>query len=319
MHVTGDDASIVRVAAAVIVRRDGQVLLAQRPPGKPYAGYWEFPGGKLEPGETAKDALARELHEELGLVVQRAAPWLTQSFVYPHAHVRLEFFRVFDWQGEPHGHDGQAFEWQTPGRFTVAPLLPANTRVLAALALPPVYAISCAEDTGEDVFLARVRSALARGVRLIQVRDKTWPEAHRRALARRVHELAAPFDASVLYNGDEAVARELGLAGVHWTSAQLAVATKRPRDMLVGASCHDAEDLARAAAVEVDFAVLGPVRVTPTHPQAVPLGWARFAALVHGTRLPVYALGGLTPADLDEAIDSGAHGVALRRAAWPLV
>jgi 8-oxo-dGTP diphosphatase len=85
----------------------------------------------------------------------------------------------------------------------------------------------------------------------------------------------------------------------------------------VGASCHDAGDLARAAALEVDFAVLGPVRATPTHPDATPLGLPRFAALVHGTRLPVYALGGMTRGDLDDAVDSGAHGVALRRDAWP--
>jgi len=314
---TSSGAAIVRVAAAVIVRPDGAVLLAQRPPGKPYAGYWEFPGGKLEPGETAKEALARELTEELGLTVRRAAPWLTQEFVYPHAHVRLEFFRVFAWTGEPHGHDGQAFEWQTPGRFTVSPLLPANTRVLAALGLPAIYAITCAEDLGEESFLARARVALERGVRLIQVRDRTWPEARRRALAQRLRDLASPFEATLLYNGDETAARELGLAGVHWTAARLAAATGRPRDLLVGASCHDAGDLARAAALEVDFAVLGPVRATPTHPDAAPLGLPRFAALVHGTRLPVYALGGMTRGDLDDAVDSGAHGVALRRDAWP--
>ena len=308
---------IVRVAAAVIVRRNGDVLLAQRPPGKPYAGYWEFPGGKLEPGETAAVALARELHEELGLTVRRAAPWLTQEFVYPHAHVRLEFFRVFAWDGEPHGHDGQAFAWQAPGGFTVAPLLPANTRVLAALSLPAIYGITCAEDVGEDAFLARAEAALARGLRLIQVRDRTWPEARRRALAVELAALAQPCGASLLYNGDEAVARELGLAGIHWTAARLREAASRPRDLMVAASCHDAGDLACAAALGVDFAVLGPVRATPTHPDAVPLGLRRFASLVEGTRIPVYALGGLESTDLDEAIDHGAHGVALRRGAWP--
>ena len=311
------DASIVRVAAAVIVRGDGQVLLAQRPSGKPYAGYWEFPGGKLEPGESAAAALARELHEELGLTVRRAAPWLTQEFVYPHAHVRLEFFRVFEWEGEPHGHDGQAFEWQLPGRFTVSPLLPANTRVLAALALPPLYGITCAEDVGEDAFLARARAALAGGLRLIQVRDRTWAEPQRRAFAERLAALAAPFGATLLYNGDEAEARALRVAGVHWTSARLHAARARPRDLVVGASCHDEADLARATALEVDFAVLGPVRATPSHPGAAPLGLDRFATLVHGTRVPVYALGGLARSDLRAAVDAGAHGIALRRGAWP--
>ncbi len=122
----------MRVAAAVLVRPDGQVLLAQRPAGKPYEGYWEFPGGKLEPGESPRAALVRELHEELGITVRRAAPWLVQEFVYPHAHVELHFFRVFAWDGELHGRDGQAFAWQTPGRFTVAPLLPAKATVSAA-------------------------------------------------------------------------------------------------------------------------------------------------------------------------------------------
>ena len=143
-------ASLVRVAVAVILRRDGAVLLAQRLAGTPYAGYWEFPGGKLEPGETAAQALARELHEELGIEVTRATPWLTQRYEYPHAHVELEFFRVYAWQGEPYGRDGQSIAWQSPGAFDVAPLLPANSIVLRALMLPPVYAISMAEELGDD-------------------------------------------------------------------------------------------------------------------------------------------------------------------------
>ena len=106
---------IVRVAAAVIRRPDGSVLLAQRPEGRVYAGYWEFPGGKLEPRESVVGALKRELREELGIDVLRAAPWITREYVYPHAHVELNFCRVLEWCGEPVGHDGQAFSWQRPG------------------------------------------------------------------------------------------------------------------------------------------------------------------------------------------------------------
>jgi 8-oxo-dGTP diphosphatase len=307
---------ITRVAAAVITKPDGDVLLAQRPRGKPYAGYWEFPGGKLEAGETAAHALARELHEELGLDVRRAAPWITQEFVYPHAHVLLEFFRVLEWNGEPHGHDGQAFAWQTPGRFTVAPLLPANTRVLAALALPPVYGITCAEDIGEDAFLARAKAAFEQGLRLAQVREKSWPIPRRDAFAARLRDLAARYGATLLLNGDEPAARALGLQGVHWTAATLREATSRPRDLMIAASCHDRGELERAADLGVDFAVLGPVHATPTHPDAAPLGLARFAQIALGTRVPVYALGGLSAGDLPAAVDHGAHGVALRRSAW---
>ncbi len=298
---------VVRVAAAVLLRPDGQVLLAQRPAGKPYAGYWEFPGGKLEPGETPAHALARELREELGIDVRRAAPWLVQEFVYPHAHVELHFFRVFAWDGQLHGHDGQAFAWQVPGRWAVAPLLPANTRILAALDLPTVCGITCAEDTDEDAFVARAERALAAGLRLLQLRDKSWPRERRLAFARRL----------VLWNGTAADARAAGCDGVHWTAAALAAAQARPEGLLAAASCHTAADVARAGALGLDFAVLGTVLATPTHPQAVPLGWDGFAARVAGARLPVYALGGLTAADADRAMDAGAHGVALRRAAWP--
>ena len=310
---------IVRVAAAVILRPDGQVLLAQRPAGKTYAGYWEFPGGKLEPGETPRVALDRELAEELGLAVRRAAPWLVQYFRYPHAHVELNFFRVFEWDGEPVGHDGQAFAWQSPGKFDVEPLLPANTLVLRAMLLAPVYGITMADDLGEFEFLARAEAALASGLRLIQLREKDWPAARRRALAEALVALAKPHGAKVLLNGDPQLAREWGCDGAHLTSAALAVAHARPApdDMLCAASCHTRADIDRAGAIGLDFAVLGPVLVTPTHPFAPTLAWEGFAAIAAGTPLPIYALGGLVPRDLEVAIDNGAHGIAIRRAAWP--
>ncbi len=150
--------AIVPVAAAVIVAPDGRVLLAQRPPGKAYAGYWEFPGGKIEPGESPREALSRELREELGIAVHRAAPWIVQRYRYPHAHVELHFFRVFEWEGEPVGHDGQAFAWQVPGRFDVSPMLPANTFVMRALSLPPVYGITMQTTSARLLFSPAPRS-----------------------------------------------------------------------------------------------------------------------------------------------------------------
>ena len=309
--------TVVRVAAAVILRADGAVLLAQRPPGKPYAGYWEFPGGKLEPGETPAHALARELHEELGITVVRAAPWLVQEFVYPHAHVELDFFRVFAFDGEPASHDGQAFAWQNPNAIDVAPLLPANTRVLSALTLPSVYAITCAADASDVPFVDRVQGALDAGVRLIQVREPQLAPLQRDALAHRIVDLAQRYGARVLLNGSDDDARRLGCAGVHWTARALAAATARPRDLMVGASVHTHDELMHASTLDVDFAVLGPVLATPTHPDAGPLGFAGFAAAVAGTRVPVFALGGLRPGDLATALAHGAHGIAMRRYAWP--
>ena len=201
--------AITRVAAAVILRGDGSVLLAERPAGKPCAGYWEFPGGKLEAGESPRHALDRELAEELGLVVRRASPWIVQEYVYPHAHVELHFFRVFAFDGEPHGHDGQAFRWQRPGAFDVAPLLPANTRVLAALALPDVLGITCAGDLGEDAFLARAGRALEGGLALVQLREKAWPAARRDAFAERLVPLVHAHGAKITVNGGDRRDREV--------------------------------------------------------------------------------------------------------------
>jgi len=310
------EAGLVAVAAAVLRRSDGRVLLAQRLPGTPYAGYWEFPGGKVEPGESARDALARELAEELGIEVTHAAPWITQRYLYPHAHVELDFFRVLSWRGEPRGRDGQAIAWQLPGAFDVEPLLPANTVILRALELPSVYGISMAEELGEEIFLDRARRAFASGLRLIQLREKSWQPERIRGFAERLLPLARAAGVRVLLNGDAGVARALGCAGVHWTSAALLAADARPEGMLCAASCHDEAELARAAALGLDFAVLGPVAATPSHPNAVPLGWTRLGELLRSTPLPVFALGGLEHSDLDRAIEIGAHGVALRRAAW---
>lgn len=309
--------AIARVAVAVLLRSDGRVLLGQRLPGTPYPGYWEFPGGKLETGESAQDALVRELDEELGVAIVRAAPWLVRHYSYAHAQVELHFFRVFEWRGEPHGRYGQPIAWQMPGAIDVAPLLPANAPILSALALPLIYGISMAEDLGEEVFLERAAKAVAGGLRLIELREKSWPIERLERLAERLLKLTQAAGARVLLNGDVVLARRLGCAGVHWTSAALREARARPAGMLCAASCHDADELARAADLEVDFAVLGPVAPTPSHPGAVPLGWPRVAALLHATPLPVYALGGLDHDDLDTAIAHGAHGIALRRAAWP--
>ena len=123
-----DGRPLTRVAVAIIERvvaGEYQVLFAQRPVGKAYAGFWEFPGGKIESGESVIDALMREIDEELGLHINTATLWRTERFSYEHAHVELNFCRSSDWSGEPHGREGQAFAWQSPAAISLSPLLPA--------------------------------------------------------------------------------------------------------------------------------------------------------------------------------------------------
>src|SRR5512135_3481438 len=193
---------LTEVAVAVILRVDGAFLLAQRPAGKIWAGYWEFPGGKVEPGETPYHALVRELREELGITVQTAYPWVTRVFTYPHATVRLNFFRVTAWGGELHPHEGQEFSWQRALNVSVFPLLPANTPVLRALELPPLYAISNSRELGEEEFLRRLDTALRNGLRLVQLREKNYSREAMRALAVKMLPLIKQFCARLLINGD---------------------------------------------------------------------------------------------------------------------
>jgi 8-oxo-dGTP diphosphatase len=174
-----------------------------------------------------------------------------------------------------------------------------------------------ASDMGKAGFLARAAAALDGGLKLIQVREKDWPEAEQHAFCLSVCELARPHGARVLLNGSAERARAWGCDGVHWTSTSLAAATARPDGLSCSASCHTRVDVARAGALGLDFAVLGPVLPTPTHEDAAVLGWEGFAAATEGATLPVFALGGLVQGDLETAIAHGAHGVAMRRGAWP--
>jgi 8-oxo-dGTP diphosphatase len=137
-----DKRPLTRVAVAIIERintetNQYEVLFAQRPEGKAYAGYWELPGGKIEAEETVLQALIREIDEELGIQIEAATEWLVERFSYPHAHVELHFCRAPQWRGEPVGREAQAFSWQAPVAIQVSPLLPAllteERRVLRGL------------------------------------------------------------------------------------------------------------------------------------------------------------------------------------------
>jgi 8-oxo-dGTP diphosphatase len=316
MNAVAERRPALDVAVAIIQREDGRVLLAQRPAGKPWEGYWEFPGGKIETGEDARRALARELHEELGVDTDRVYPWVTQEYAYPEKRVRLHFYRVTEWHGQPHGREGQRMSWEDPAAIDIGPLLPANDRVLRALCLPSIYAISNVKKYGETEFLRRLGTALEKGVRLVQLREHEMPPEQLESLARRVVELAHEHDARVLINSDDALARRTGADGVHLTGRQLLQARERPGTEWWAASCHDATELAKAAELEADFVVLSPVLPTRSHPEEKGLGWDKFASLVNNYPVPVYALGGMKRELLETAMKHGAHGVSLLSGIW---
>jgi len=324
-------ATVIQAAVGVIIHADGRVLLAERPAGKPWAGYWEFPGGKIEIGESAQQALIRELQEELGIDVTLAYPWLTRTFDYAAKYdaagtlqsaaktVKLHFFVVQAWIGEPRSLEQQQLSWQAIDALTVSPLLPANLPLLTALGLAPIYAISNLSALGSALFFERLEIALQNGLKMIQIRENQLSAADFSAFATRVIAMAQPFKASVLLNSTAAdlnLCLQLGAAGVHFTARDLMQLQVRPKAILCGASCHNRAELAHAATLGLDYALLSPVQATLSHVDAVPLGWAAFSDLIADYALPVYALGGMQPADLHNARLHGAHGIALQRALW---
>ncbi|MCW5627006.1 MAG: thiamine phosphate synthase, partial [Burkholderiales bacterium] len=221
------------------------------------------------------------------------------------------------WRGEPEGREGQRFAWQRFPALTAAPILPANGPILKALALPLQMAVTCAERIGEALSLDRLDAALDRGLRLVQVREKGWSEDRLLRFARAVVERARRRDARVVLNGTADQAAACGADGVHLSAAALARIDGRPDLPLVGASCHTAGELMRVADLQLDYAVLGPVAATTSHPEASPIGWSAFSRLVSGQPMPVFAIGGLDPVDLPAARRAGAHGVAMIRGAFP--
>jgi len=341
-HVLGGQQAVgekpqVFVAAGMILRQDGYLLLGQRPTGKSWAGWWELPGGKIEPGETVHQALVRELHEELNITVTHATPWVRYVYEYEKTMAHLHLWRVTGWEGAPTGRESQALAWVDPHQnpLHVSPVLPATLAPLRWIQLPQRYLLtSIHEAAGLPAFLQRLDQTLARGERwLVQFREPVW---QLRAVAQEGGDVAAAQVADgqiddiyhaftqvlaccqrhgvpCLVNSIHPQAWWSQADGVHLRAEDACAWQQQNMDRpqcLVGVSAHNADELAVARALRADFAVLGHVLDTPSHPDVPGMGWDAFARHVQGAGLPVYALGGQSLVTLDMAQAYGAHGVA---------
>lgn len=310
----------MHVMAGVVCDGDGRVLLAQRPPGKHLAGLWEFPGGKLEAAEEPLAGLVRELREELGIEVQRAQPLIRIPCRYPDRELMLDTWQVEQWSGLPQSLEGQAWRWIAPADVDIATLTRADRAILHALRLPSRYPYTAAETPPDQpgACFERLAHAIERGESLLLLRLPLWPRSQVRELAAALLPLAQRHGARLMLHGDVDGARLLG-TGVQLRSAQLLSLKERPLPLsqLVGASCHDADQLAHAAAIEADFATLSPLAATVGYPQQVTLGWQQFSALVEAASLPVYALGGVDPTGIAQSRAQGGQGVAGSQGFWP--
>ncbi len=297
----------VHIAAGALRNARGEILICQRPAAKIYPGEWEFPGGKVEAGESAERALGRELHEELGITVTQARPLIRLRHEYPELAVDLDTWLVTAWEGEPRSSEHPASAWVPPGELPRWQLLAADQPIVRALRLP-VHLVFTPPQFEPSMACARWPDSLLR-LRLPGAGDPAY-----RATAKALTDAGQ----RLMLDRDPADVAALNADGFHATAAVLKQLRTRPvgADKWFGASCHDASELARAVALGADYAVLGPVRATATHPDAAPLGWEKFGQLATGAGLPVYAIGGLGPEDLEQAWQHGAQGVAGISAYW---
>lgn len=301
------------VAVGVLQDKTGAVLITQRSLKRHQGGRWEFPGGKVEPGESVLDGLARELNEELGITIGQTQPLIRIPFEYPECRVTLAVIRVQEWQGQAHGRENQPLRWCPISELDVQAFPAANSPIITALKLPPFYVITpdCGSRAEWPAWLERLERVLANGAKLIQLRV-SLPPSEQAALARLALECCHRANAELLINRNAELAEQIGADGVHLSAAQLNTLSQRPLPdaAWVAASCHNADELAAAAKLGVDFGVLSPVCPTSSHPHARPIGWAGFGRLAAKAPFPLYALGGMSPNDLASARQLGGQGVA---------
>lgn len=315
------------VAVAVVRNVRGEILIAQRPTHVHQGGLWEFPGGKIEPGETTQEALKRELFEEIGIVVEPERRLIEILHNYGDKKVQLDVW-LCSYAGhlEPRtGTEGQPIRWEGLQQLERYEFPLANRAILKALVLPACYLVSPEPIKGqESSFLSALDQSLQQGLQLVQLRANQLNDDEYLALAQRVLVLCRQRGANLMIKGLHRYKQLPGAAGLHLTARELkqcamerhSLRSNWPEECLLAASCHSPEEIQWAADVSVDFITLSPVASTQSHPDAQPIGWQKFQEWTRLAAMPVYAQGGLGPQHLSKAWLMGGQGVAAIRSMW---
>tara|TARA_R100001377_G_scaffold53322_1_gene31328 strand:+ start:274 stop:1224 length:951 start_codon:yes stop_codon:yes gene_type:complete len=307
----------VHVAVGVVIDEANRVLVALRAAQAHQGGLWEFPGGKCEPGETIEEALRRELDEELGIAVLRDAPLCTIEHDYGDKRVLLEVRRVLSFAGEAKGREGQAVRWAALDSLEPAQFPAANLPIIRRIQLADRIAIT-GYAANNAAFTTQFKQLLDRRPPLIHFRQHGLSDEDFRIRARSALSLCRAHSIPLAINTDPTRFEALGADALHVSSTILRQLGRRPvsQRVMFSASCHTLEELRMAAALQADYVLLSPVAATDSHPEQVPMGWARLAALISEASVPIYALGGMTVADIPKAFAQGAAGIAAISAFW---
>lgn len=314
---------IVHVAVAVIINKNDEACISLRSQEVHQGGLWEFPGGKVEQGESVDAALVREIKEELNLVINHSRPLIKITHSYPDKKVCLHVRKILSFNGHATGAEGQQVRWVPIDQLSAFDFPEANTAIVKALQLPDKYLITGKFIDADDL-IKKLADALRNNIKLVQLRLKSEDIKNLTDVPALLHKIALlclQAKAKLMLNipGDSLNAinfSEVTFDGIHADSRTLMSLSSRPQSHLFSASCHNKEQLLKAEQLKADFVVLSPVQKTASHPDVQPIGWQAFAAMVENVSLPVYALGGVSADDLESAWLHGGQGVAAISAFW---
>jgi 8-oxo-dGTP diphosphatase len=312
----------VNVAVGIIynVKKD-KVLISKRSSKQHLAGYWEFPGGKIESNENIETALKRELNEELGIIVENAEPFTTVRYDYPDKQVLLNVWKIYDWTGSPASRENQQISWSNLYDLHRFKFPQANKYIIQSLSLDSMYVISQESYDDYSILLKVAKDCFKAGMKIFQLRLKNGEDSNKVELVNKLGILAKENNAKLIFNGNPSDITKYSVDGIHLNSKQLLNYSARPisEDYILGASCHNEEELLQAEKLNVNYAFISPVLITKSHPAQEALGWDKFRTLRDKVNYPVYALGGLCQNDLVIAKSFGAHGIAMISAIWDTV
>ena len=281
-------------------------------------GLWEFPGGKINSGEASSAALKRELHEELNMEVESASPLVQIDHDYPNIKVKLDVWVVNAWRGDIYGKEGQELEWAWTNRLREKKFPAANIGIISAITLSRLYLITPDLEYYDESFINKSRILIENGVKLFQFRSRKNALSSNLKVVEELITICNKNNCLFIYNGKPEEASAVGAHGVHLSSVDLLHYAGRPLSdhFWIAASCHNQMEVRHAADIGIDFCVLSPIRETTSHVTGEPLGWEKFSNIAREFDIPLYALGGVYPSELDMALRSGARGIAMISGVW---
>ncbi|MEM9101153.1 MAG: Nudix family hydrolase [Pseudomonadota bacterium] len=302
-----------------ILKREQQIFIAQRQSKSDFSGFWEFPGGKLEIGETPLQCLRREMSEEVGIDVKSVTPLIQIKHQYTHKKVLLDVYTINDFIGDPIGAEGQHVRWVEQDELHQYQFPDANISIISACQLPSLYRITPNLSTVTEFRELLKKSALQSGD-WIQLRCPELPFKDFVALASEILPICRDHQHKLLLNSELKILDYLEVDGLHLSQSNLHKVHGSLKEQSlytwIGASCHDLQEVRFAEQQGVDFITISPVSITTSHPETIPLGWQSFSELVKETHLPVFALGGVSPKEVYVAKECGAQGVAGISSFW---